>query len=168
MRRALSPSQLSWHWPHKGIPLAQGIAASSPKENHNPGYWPFQAHNFFGQLPLPCSIWCHLHPPTACSLADSHDPQCQPWLPFFKKIRICAALHCCWEFHKSHQWSLRTEWLSPPKLSIQVPCIFAYGFPASTSCGMHVYLCPAPVNCMGTHNPTRAINKLSINLTIRT
>lgn len=91
MRWALSPSQLSWHWPHKGIPLAQGIAASSPKENHNPGYWPFQAHNFFGQLPLPCSIWCHLHPPTACSLAASHDPQCQPWpsmsamTPIFKK-----------------------------------------------------------------------------------
>lgn len=93
MRRALSPSQLSWHWPHKGIPLAQGIAASSPKENHNPGYWPFQAHNFFGQLPLPCSIWCRLHPPTACSLADSMTLNVSHDSHFFKKsgfVLLCT------------------------------------------------------------------------------
>lgn len=168
MRWALSLSQLYWHWPHREYPWAQGIAASSPKENHKPGHWPLQTHNFFEQLSQPCSVWCHLHPPTACSLAAcelnvSHDSHLKK-----KKIRICAALHHCWEFHKSHQWSLGTGWLSPQKLSIQVPCVFAYGLPASTSFGMHVYLCPAPINCVGTHNPIGVINKLSISLTVRT
>lgn len=78
MRWALSLSQLYWHWPHREYPWAQGIAASSPKENHKPGHWPLQTHNFFEQLSQPCSVWCHLHPPTACSLAAcelnvSHD-----------------------------------------------------------------------------------------------